>query len=125
MHFPTQLPLVLALALPALSAPVSNGSTETWSIPTMNVHLMGRDTGIPGNEWPENRKFNTTLDFTLALPSSTVQCSANWVYQQVSTDEWTCGNATDVTFHLGPTSAGTLNDITYALTVTKTNGNGS
>jgi hypothetical protein len=124
MFFQTHLPLVLSLALPALSAPFPNGSTETWSIPTMNVHFMGRDTGIPGNQWPESSKFNTTLDFTLTLPSSTVLCSANWVYQQVSTAEWACGNGTGVSFHLGPTSAGTLYDSTWALTVTKESDDG-
>jgi hypothetical protein len=80
---------------------------------------MGRDTGIPGNIWPENRKFNTTLDFALTLPSSQVQCSAHWIYQQVSTAEWPCGEATGVSFHLSPTSAGVLSDASWTLTITK------
>jgi hypothetical protein len=112
--------LSLSLALPALSAPLISRSTESWSIPTMNVHFMGRDTGIPGNTWPDSEKFNTTLDFTLTTPSSEVQCSANWKYQA----EWTCGDATGVSFHLSPTPEGTLYDATWTLTVTEKSDNG-
>jgi hypothetical protein len=121
-HLPTtnmHLIALLALAFPALSAPLIARSTETWSIPTMNVHLMGRDTGIPGNTWPEDRKFNTTLNFTLTLPSSEVTCSANWKYQQVSTTEWPCGDTTGVSFKLSPTTQGTFSDATWTLTLTK------
>jgi hypothetical protein len=109
----------LSLALPALSAPLTARSTETWSIPTMDVHFMGRDTGIPGNTWPDSEKFNTTLDFTLTTPSSEVQCSANWKYQAVSTAEWTCGDATGVSFHLSPTPDGTFYDAAWTLTITE------
>jgi hypothetical protein len=116
--------LSLAFALPALAAPLTSRSTESWSIPTMNVHLMGRDTGIPGNTWPDDRKFNTTLDFTLNTPSAEVQCSANWKYQEVSTAEWACGDATGVSFHLGPTSAGTLSDAAWTLTITEKSDDG-
>jgi hypothetical protein len=116
--------LSLSLALPVLSAPLTSRSTETWSIPTMNVHFMGRDTGIPGNTWPEDRKFNTTLDFTLATPSAEVQCSANWKYQEVSTAEWACGDATGVSFHLSPTPAGVLADASWTLTITEKSDDG-
>jgi hypothetical protein len=116
--------LSLSLALPALAAPLTARSTESWSIPSMAVHLMGRDTGIPGNTWPDDRKFNTTLDFTLTLPSSEVTCSANWKYQQVSTAEWPCGGATGVSFHLSPTPQGVFSDATWTLTVTKTGSDG-
>jgi hypothetical protein len=109
------LPTLLSLALPALSAPLTARSTETWSIPTMAVHFMGRDTGIPGNTWPDDRKFNTTLAFTLNTPSSTVQCSAYWKYQQISTAEWPCGDG--VSFHLSPTPEGTFTDAEWTLTV--------
>jgi hypothetical protein len=122
MLFPTLVSL--SLALPALSAPLTARSTESWSIPTMAVHFMGRDTGIPGNTWPDDRKFNTTLDFTLTTPSSEVQCSANWKYQEVSTAEWTCGGATGVSFYLSPTPAGVLSDSTWTLTVTKKSDDG-
>jgi hypothetical protein len=116
--------LSLAFALPALAAPLTSRSIESWSIPTMNVHLMGRDTGIPGNTWPDDRKFNTTLDFTLNTPSAEVQCSANWKYQEVSTAEWACGDATGVSFHLSPTPAGTLSDAAWTLTITEKSDDG-
>lgn len=108
--------LSMTLALPALSAPLlATRATESWSIPTMDVHLMGRDTGIPGNTWPENRKFNTTLDFTLVLSSSEVQCSANWKYQEVSTAVWPCSD--DISFQLS--DAGAFSDAEWTLTITK------
>jgi hypothetical protein len=115
-----QTALSLSLALSALAAPLTVRSTESWSIPTMDVHLMGRDTGIPGNTWPDSRKFNTTLDFTLTLPSSELKCSANWKYQQVSTDAWPCGDATTgVSFQLSPTPAGDFNEAMWTLTITE------
>lgn len=117
------LPTLLSLALPALSAPLAARDTESWSIPTMDVHLMGRDTGIPGNTWPEDRKFNTTLDFALTLPSSTVQCSANWKYQEVSTAEWPCSDPS-VSFHLSPKPDGVLSDAGWTLTITRTGEDG-
>jgi hypothetical protein len=108
--------LSMALALPALSVPLlATRAVESWSIPTMDVHLMGRDTGIPGNTWPESRKFNTTLDFTLVLPSSQVQCSANWKYQEVSTAVWPCSD--DISFQLS--DAGAFSDAEWTLTITK------
>jgi hypothetical protein len=84
----------------------------------MNVHLMGRDTGLPGNTWPDSSKFNTTLDFTLVLPSSQVQCSANWKYQQISTAVWPCSDS--VSFQLSPTPEGAFTDAQWTLTITET-----
>jgi hypothetical protein len=118
MHFNTLLSCA-TLAVPALSAPlvapITARATETWSIPTMDVHFMGRDTGIPGNTWPEDRKFNTTLDFTVIFPTFERQCSVNWKYQQVPTSKQSCGD--DVTFQLSPTPAGEFLDSTWTLTI--------
>jgi hypothetical protein len=111
------LPTILALALPALSAPVIPRSEETWLIPTMKVHFMGRDTGLPGNTWPDSQKFNTVLAFQLDLPGSSVNCSANWEYQKISTAEWQCGSG--VSFHLSPTPAGAFTDAQWTLTVSR------
>ncbi|KAL5117875.1 hypothetical protein ACEQ8H_004193 [Pleosporales sp. CAS-2024a] len=85
----------------------------------MKVHFMGRDTGIPGNTWPDSAKFNTTLDFTLDLPDSQVQCSANWTYQAISTAVWSCTDNT-ITFQLSPTPDGALADAQWTLTITET-----
>jgi hypothetical protein len=114
--------LSLSLALPALSIPLlATRDTQSWSIPTMKVHFMGRDTGIPGNTWPDDRKFNTTLDFTLDLPSSEVQCSANWKYQEISTAEWPCSDSS-VSFHLSPLPSGAFTDAQWTLTITEKTG---
>jgi hypothetical protein len=111
------VPTILAFALPALSAPLTARAEEQWSIPTMAVHFMGRDTGIPGNTWPDDRKFNTTLSFTLDQPTSSVNCAANWEYQKVSTAEWQCGDG--VSFHLSPTPDGSFSDSQWTLTVSR------
>jgi hypothetical protein len=121
MHFNTVLSYA-TLAVAVLSAPLTTRSTETWSIPTMDVHFMGRDTGIPGNTWPEDRKFNTTLDFTVIFPTFERQCSANWIYQQVPTTTQSCGDG--VTFQLSPTPAGAFSDSTWTLTIQEQASNG-
>jgi hypothetical protein len=129
MHSNTLLSCA-ALAGAALSAPLTapvttsltTRTTETWSIPTMDVHFMGRDTGIPGNTWPEDRKFNTTLDFTVIFPTFEQHCSANWTYQQVPTTKQSCGD--DVTFQLSPTPAGAFSDSTWTLTIQEQDVNG-
>jgi hypothetical protein len=129
MHFNTVLSyatLAVAVLSAPLTAPLTSSlttrSTETWSIPTMDVHFMGRDTGIPGNTWPEDRKFNTTLDFTVIFPTFERQCSANWIYQQVPTTTQSCGDG--VTFQLSPTPAGTFSDSTWTLTIQQQASNG-
>jgi hypothetical protein len=34
----------------------------------MQMHMMSRDTGIPGNQWPESSKFNSSIDFDVLIP---------------------------------------------------------
>lgn len=58
-------------------------SADTWTIPTLNTHFMGRDSGLPGG-WPDNAKFNTSVDFTLkrvtrgSASPFTAKCGCNW-----------------------------------------------
>ncbi|KAF2744898.1 hypothetical protein M011DRAFT_428059 [Sporormia fimetaria CBS 119925] len=103
----TLLPL---LSLPfTLSLTIPRAPTETWPIPTISVHFMGRDTGLPGNTWPEYAKFNSTLDFTVEFPTGPVACSGNWEYTKVPTTPFMCeqgpGGAA-VQFTLAPTEKG-------------------
>jgi hypothetical protein len=84
----------------------------------MKAHFMGRDTGIPGNNW-SGHEFNSTLDFSVSFPSGAVACSGNWKYTQVPTTPFACG-AEGVEFALSPTSAGTFSETAFTLTVTKT-----
>jgi hypothetical protein len=76
---------------------------------------MGRDTGLPGNEWPESAKFDSTIDFTVKLPTGDVQCHGNWKYQQVATTPFACSD--NVEFQLSPTSEGLLTEIAFVLTI--------
>ncbi|KAF2107805.1 hypothetical protein BDV96DRAFT_471333, partial [Lophiotrema nucula] len=101
-----------------LSAPLTSRS-ESWPIPDLKVHFMGRDTGLPGNQWPDSAKFNSTLDFTVSLPDGPVTCHGDWIYTQVPTTPFTCSSA-NVEFQLGPTSAGTLTETAFVLSVTRT-----
>jgi hypothetical protein len=115
MHATTLLPS-LALFSTALSIPLVSRS-ESWSVPNIDLHFMGSNSGLPGGTWPDSAKFNSTIDFTVAFPSGSVACSGNWKYQQVPTTPITC--APGVEFQLSPTAAGTLNEATFTLTVRK------
>ncbi|KAF2141673.1 uncharacterized protein K452DRAFT_287625 [Aplosporella prunicola CBS 121167] len=96
MHF-TTLFLTAVLPLLALAAPVHPRavSPTQYEIPVMNVHFMGRDSGIPGG-WPESSKFNSTLSFTLNYPDldndSTLSttCDGSWVEHQPLTGWNSC-----------------------------------
>jgi hypothetical protein len=61
----------LALALPTTNTPslaARQVSAEKWSIPRMQMHMMSKDTGIPGNTWPDSAKFNSSIDFDVMIP---------------------------------------------------------
>jgi hypothetical protein len=59
--------LTSTIALPTTNT-VRQVSPEQWSIPRMQMHMMSKDTGIPGNQWPESAKFNSTIDFDILVP---------------------------------------------------------
>ncbi|KAF2839955.1 hypothetical protein M501DRAFT_932391 [Patellaria atrata CBS 101060] len=80
------LPTTLCSPFPQLSHPLlSRQNTtipqaEAWSITAISLHFMGSNTGLgwPGQPWPENKKFNTSLEFTVATPTGDAVCTGNW-----------------------------------------------
>lgn len=79
--------LLLAFATSITASPLNIHNTaaprevaEQWEIPRLNVHMMTRFTGIPGNNgWPESAKFPSTIDFTVAMPGNmTADCTTSW-----------------------------------------------
>ncbi|KAF2177213.1 hypothetical protein K469DRAFT_720907 [Zopfia rhizophila CBS 207.26] len=126
MHTSTILSAVI-LAVPALSAPLSKfntRATESWSINTMNVHFMGRDTGIPGNGWPDWAKFDTTLDFKVDFPFSQVSCSASWPEKNLPTSEIPC-ESENTMFQLSPVPSGDFHEAAFTLSVRRTDVDGA
>lgn len=70
--------------LALFSSLVTLVSADTWTIPTLSTHFMGKNSGLPGGQWPENFKFNVSVDFTLKRVSRadaspfTTKCGCNW-----------------------------------------------
>lgn len=121
MHTQVVFPVTLALGAVALAAPLTLSTrAESWPISELEVHFMGRDSGLPGSEWPEAYKFNSTLDFKMSFPSvaDEVSCHGSWKYQEVPTMLISC-NAEGVEFQLSPTSSGVLTEASFVLTVRK------
>jgi hypothetical protein len=66
-------PLISALPNPLSSRQIPTTAAETWHIPRLNMHMMSVNTGIPGNgPWPEDSKFNSTIDFDVLVPEAAV-----------------------------------------------------
>ena len=61
-----------ASALPNTLFALQTITTETWQIPRLDMHMMSIGTGIPGNPpWPEDSKFDSTIDFDVMVPAAT------------------------------------------------------
>lgn len=60
-----------ALPFPDPYAAQHVATTEKWSIPALNMNMMTRYTGLPGNQpWPESMKFPSCIDFNMNLPGN-------------------------------------------------------
>ncbi|KAF2434888.1 hypothetical protein EJ08DRAFT_730573 [Tothia fuscella] len=62
MSFLITLILLLLNILPSTHA---TRVSEKWNITQLDIHFMGRDTGLPGNTWPDSSKFPSTITFTI------------------------------------------------------------
>ncbi|KAF2622605.1 hypothetical protein BU25DRAFT_377411 [Macroventuria anomochaeta] len=70
--FASALLITSTIALPtSVSSSLSTrATTEQWSIPSMELHMMTKFTGLPGNgPWPENSKYPSTIDFDINMPN--------------------------------------------------------
>lgn len=77
-----------------LTGLVAGASAETWAIQNLTSHFMGRDSGLPGGQWPPGDQFNSTVNFNLVIESNTtatVACAANWTPPNYPTNYIVCG----------------------------------
>ncbi|KAF2276740.1 uncharacterized protein EI97DRAFT_432983 [Westerdykella ornata] len=110
---------LLLLSATALAAPLAT-RTQSWPIPSLEVHFMGHDSGLPGGQWPEAHKFNSSLAFTIAVApnSPSIPCRAPWPEKEIPTTPLPC-DADGFEFQLSPTSSGLLTETSFVLTVRK------
>jgi hypothetical protein len=66
-------PSITALPVHSLSLSTS-AATEQWSVPTMELHMMTKHSGIPGGAWPEGSQYPSTIDFELNMPGQIARC---------------------------------------------------
>ncbi|KAF2201693.1 hypothetical protein GQ43DRAFT_370825 [Delitschia confertaspora ATCC 74209] len=95
--------------------------SQTWTITSMNMHFMGSNTGLPGNTWPDDKKFDTTLDFTISFPDTTsTKCSTSWKYTSVPLDmAVACEAESGVAFVLTEGMGGKTSEANWGLGVRK------
>lgn len=87
------------LTAPAVALPTSNAAsldirvtTETWRIPSMDVHMMTRHSGLPGGgHWSEIFKFSSTIDFDITMPNDrNLHCRASFANGTLPDNLATC-----------------------------------
>ncbi|KAF1978001.1 hypothetical protein BU23DRAFT_550122 [Bimuria novae-zelandiae CBS 107.79] len=73
--------LYVALARPA-SHVSSEDDNQTWKVTRLDYHYMTEWPGFgpPHTEWPEGRKFNSTISLDVQIPDELAPGS-NWVYK--------------------------------------------
>jgi hypothetical protein len=108
---------ILSFSSLRLTAPFATGSEE-WRISVLETHFMTKETGLP-IDWPEEKKFNSTIDFTVNLPSGLVYCYANWPYTQIPTTAIPCSRE-GVWFQLSPPRYWSFTESSFTLTVRET-----
>jgi hypothetical protein len=56
--------------------------TENWNITDITTHYMGIESGVPGNFWPENARFASTIKFNIFRWFNTTE--ADWAAPYVN-----------------------------------------
>src|SRR4051812_43290812 len=72
-------------------------AAQSWLITSMTTHFMGSNSGLPGGAWPEQYRFNSSIEFVLARRGTGTHrevgddlvaiCGANWTRPAYPT-EW-------------------------------------
>ncbi|KAF2848757.1 hypothetical protein T440DRAFT_556333 [Plenodomus tracheiphilus IPT5] len=100
------LPLTLTTSTSAPAVSLSN-TTQLFHIPHLTMHMISAKPGLPGNpNWNESDKFNTSIDFTIVMPSllstttttttasgalnRTLTCSTSWKHDTLPTLTFKC-----------------------------------
>lgn len=83
---------VIAFPASVPSALVTRVTTELWDIPNLELHMMTKLTGLPGqNPWPDELKFPTTIDFNINMPGhQTAHCHDEFTNGTLPDDLRTC-----------------------------------
>ncbi|KAG9198320.1 hypothetical protein G6514_010290, partial [Epicoccum nigrum] len=103
------LPALPAIALPAptLLLPPRAPANETWNIPSMQLHMMSRLSGLPGDgAWPSAYSFPSTVDFTVTMPGQNATCHTSFANGTLPADPAACsGDGNGVRFRMLPYTA--------------------
>ncbi|KAF3008699.1 hypothetical protein E8E13_009484 [Curvularia kusanoi] len=95
-----------AVALPALILPF-RAATENWRISSMQLHMMTRYSGLPGDgEWSGGYSFPSTIDFDVKMPGQNVHCHTEFTNGTLPDDLAACSGEGDrVKFAMRPYDA--------------------
>lgn len=112
LHITAYSLALLALAATAFPAPapvslLPRADSEAWSIPSMQLHMMTRLSGLPGDgAWPSDSKFPSSIDFTVDMPGQSVTCHTAFANGTLPADLAACsGEGDGVRFRMLPYTA--------------------
>ncbi|KAJ4330155.1 hypothetical protein N0V87_010251 [Didymella glomerata] len=78
-----------------ISSLSTRAATEQWSIPTMQLHMMTKHSGIPGGAWPEGSQYPSTIDFELHMPGQIAHCHTEFANGTLPDDLPACSTEGD------------------------------
>ncbi|KAH6618910.1 hypothetical protein C7974DRAFT_401122 [Boeremia exigua] len=99
---------IVALPTSGSIAPIPRPGIEIWHIPTMELHMMTRHSGLPGGGgWPESTKFPSTMDFDIIMPNNqSTHCYIEFANGTLPSDPAVCtGEMSKVIFRLSEYAA--------------------
>lgn len=74
---------------------------ESWSLPVMNSHFMGNNSGIANGDWPPSTQFPSSVDFIFRRTPgnngtlwTSAACSANWTASDYPKNWKVCNDTT-------------------------------
>ena len=87
--------LILNVGLMVIAA------AENWSLPVVNTHFMGNNSGIANGAWPPSSLFPSSVDFIFRRTPgnngtfwTTAACSANWTASNYPKNWKVCNDTT-------------------------------
>ena len=92
---------IALLTTPSVAFPTTSSSSlkardtaEQWEIPNLELHMMTKLTGLPGqNPWPDELKFPTTINFDVNMPGYPIaHCHNEFVNGTLPDDLGACAS---------------------------------
>lgn len=78
-------------------------AAESWSLPVVNTHFMGNNSGIGNGTWPPSSAFPSSVDFIFRRTPgdngtlwTSAACSANWTASDYPKNWKACNDTTVV-----------------------------